>query len=914
MPLAPAVTVWQSTRPAAELLFLPLRMWDSHSVRAMSRQIDYNGQAVQRLVHAVQHQEDRRVVFLTGSGMSVPVIPSTSDLVEQMATRLGSVGSELLASVSSDPPAEQYQFLADEFGQRLGDVEFAKLIRESVLTACDHENVSSISEDAWKVPPQQSALARVVASLRPERAGPIFTTNFDPLTEVALRREHVSVTTISLPGSNGIRLDNIYGSIPVVHLHGFWERGAALSTAQQLTLSRPMVESMLTQQLANAVVIVMGYGGWRDVFIESLLSMAADGRLASLETEILWIAHGGPESVSRNPLLEEIVGTPALRFYFNVDAQRVLAEVANQLKPLQGEVGTHFFGWEPVPRRRAIDDLDVAQLIAFAQGAQPNWETAKHLPRLSNANSLYNSCSRVGGIDGRGDAVLAALGPTGEGKSLALRQAALQIHDVGDSSAAYFRLPSAGPITPDFIQSVRNANPLTFLFVDEADLVVSDILLSAQSAPDSGRIVWVLAMHSHYEHRLSGSVDRLGDQLDVLHFDSLSDADALDVASAWKNLSILPAEFDHYSAGEIASLVLESSHGATGRSLFGAVLHLWAGEGLFDRLADLMVRLEKVRLRGLSLADLLLSIAICQQAWDAEGDNDEGMSTDVLARICGIQSADVLQIVLTPLGREVGLARVGDLIFVRHPDIASAIVELATPEQRVRACFQTGKAGGVLREASRIQASYRAAYNLWQRLSGEEARAAARGATYGARSLLETRVSYMAACRRIGDPGASSRLADAIEAHGFPYSDRTYAERGFWVERALSQAVLERRELGVSMALYSLTDLGGMPMSLDQLRYGLVNVAKLARSIGSRSGLPGKALEGAALDLLKIVRGGEDSYVAVRKRVRPQGSVTALMYEFSTASRAFCRDIAPPGEWNFKRLQECVARHRTEGR
>jgi hypothetical protein len=138
---------------------------------------------------------------------------------------------------------------------------------------------------AWALPPGVEALGQLIASC-PETFGTaVFTTNFDPLVEVAIRRMGGQSHTTFLAEEG--RFSARHGDgCHVIHVHGLWSgEGFTAHTVAQLARPRPQLRRNLERFLENSDLVVLGYGGWRDVFSEVITSIVIDP--AQL-TEVLW--------------------------------------------------------------------------------------------------------------------------------------------------------------------------------------------------------------------------------------------------------------------------------------------------------------------------------------------------------------------------------------------------------------------------------------------------------------------------------------------------------------------------------------------------------------------------------------------------------------------------------------------------
>jgi hypothetical protein len=788
-------------------------------------------QAIDRLAYAVREESDRKIVFLTGSGISLPQVPSTEEMVAYFTGELGPSGAALAARVVGLSPTEQYQMASHELKQRRGDRGLAAAIRKGVLQALKSNTVDgvleagSIQAEDWNIPPAQRLLGELLSKIPPQQLGAIITTNFDSLTEVACGLHNVNAVSLAVPGSAAFPIEGVFGALPVVHLHGFWAKTATLSTAAQLQTERPQIERMISRLLDNSVLVVIGYGGWNDSFTRSLTQMVRDGRLSSLENEILWLQHGGPETVAAHPILKSIDGSAGVNTYFGVDASQFLAGVLDAIKPVRRQRRETFLGWATPPE---YDELNSGreELLNYVQGAQPGWGTAGRMPMLENTKTALEAVKEE--LEANNPRVMILAAPAGEGKSTAIRQLALRCGQDFPDAAILYRNPGAPRISPEWIGYLKAQHEISIIFVDDGDLVTEQIIRAREKTLNSadGKILWVIAMHSTYLHsapirRQLMSVDPL-----IVEFQGFKWEDSEALASVWLDSNILPAEHMERSKTDVAQMIEDAALSTQGRSLFGSILHLWNGEGLVDRVSDLLSKVGLLSISGVSFKHLLSAVAVTQYAWDLEGDLGEGLSLSALGEMAHITHHDVLRMVVDPLGREVGISQVGDRVYVRHPSIAEAIYDLL--EER-------GELAEVARDISRTGSTMRysgaytsfeckSAYRLARSLKGSAAIAASFGAIEGAGNRLEPRVTALATLRDNDSIEKASKYAQGLSQNLSVYADRLQVVRGFYVEWSVVESRLGHLERAIELAIRSISDQVDGFLPVDKLQYGLVNV------------------------------------------------------------------------------------------
>lgn len=257
-----------------------------------------------RLVEA--HRRRRRIVFLVGTGLTLPPaagqpgVPGAGEIVRRVVERLKASGAELPAGTGNPEPLG-YQEALELWRQYRGQRGLDELVLEAVLEACNGADPNETaaaregdfdacrrlerSSEAWALPPGVEAFGQLIAAC-PETFGKVvFTTNFDPLVEVAIRKAGGQSHTTFLAEDG--HFSTHYGDgCHVIHVHGFWAGDSRTAhTVAQLTRPRPQLRRDLERSLQRSDLVVLGYGGWKDVFSEVMTSIVID---PAQRTEVLW--------------------------------------------------------------------------------------------------------------------------------------------------------------------------------------------------------------------------------------------------------------------------------------------------------------------------------------------------------------------------------------------------------------------------------------------------------------------------------------------------------------------------------------------------------------------------------------------------------------------------------------------------
>lgn len=869
--------------------------------------------AVDRLSHEIKEDHERKIIFIIGSGLSYPSIPGTGEMIEYFLSELGKSGEKVRSRIEKLELSEQYREAAQEVRSRRGDSGLTRAVQSAVATGrCpgvdDSINKSTqFDHDEWKVTEAQLMVAEVYQQIPGPRRGPIFTTNFDPLTEAAFGMKGIATTSLAVPGSEAFPIDSILSGIPIIHLHGIWSNGATLSTGVQLNHDRPDVEEMIKSYMNKALVVVIGYGGWEDSFMRAIAKMLKSGHLSSLQTEMMWLSHGKEHEASYHPMLSRMRGEAGVTLYFNIDATDFLTQLNSTLSGKEFYDDLNYQGWS-APPNLSLSAPERDEVLRFVQGAQPDWRTAMSLPVLSNAQiAIQRIEEEVAKNDPR---MIILTGPTGEGKSATLKQIGLHFRDKYSSSLVLQREMGAPRISTDWVNEIKTRSDLSFVLVDEADLVIKQITESIRDSDSntSGKVIWVLIMHSAImrNNRVRSALG--GVEYVEYEFSEITSEDAFKLANSWIESEMLPDSFTGASAHEISEMIEDASDSNHGKSLFGSVLHLWEGEELVDRVNDMLDKISRLQISGVSYRHILCSIAVMQVAWDLDETDGKGISTVMLGELVRIRSVDVLQLVVEPIGREVGISRVGDRIYIRHPTIAVAIYNLLE---------DAGELPEIVSELSRIGAHLRfsdtsyvegavEAYRLCTRLEPNLALSASIGAIKGSPGRLEPRVTEIAMLRSAGKLAAAQNYAKNLVAHLDSFQDRSTKQRGLFVEWANVERAMGHLDDSIKLSLRAVSDeLDGFVWS-ETVAYALGNLCICLKPLLllNREGVRQLLIDGEVmLETLKKYDWSSGLYSRESQHV----SLLSLMSSFKDSAA-----MVTGSQFSFRKLQS-VLRGSIEG-
>jgi tetratricopeptide (TPR) repeat protein len=307
-----------------------------------------NDRLLSRLVDAKSSKNE--VVFLVGSGLTAPGrlpeekgVPTAQQVVERVrrvfvaSDDLTALDSELDAASASLRYQTAIQFLVDSRGPEALEELVRKIVLEARQAGMEEPDFDlrdlDVTDAGWSIREGVRSLGELFAKYPQIFPGPTLTTNFDPLIEIAIRKAGGRTFAESI--SNDGSLDTIHATAShrVVHLHGYWLAQQTLHTPLQLTRERPSLAGSLRSLLRQKYLVVLGYGGWEDVFTKVLVDVISEG--ASELKGVLWAFYSADEKEIResNAALLRKLDTGSLRisYYKGVDCNNLLPALATKL-------------------------------------------------------------------------------------------------------------------------------------------------------------------------------------------------------------------------------------------------------------------------------------------------------------------------------------------------------------------------------------------------------------------------------------------------------------------------------------------------------------------------------------------------------------------------------------------------------
>lgn len=294
---------------------------------------------------------------MLGSALSLPDrdttgVPGAKTMVEMVLSRLDAVQrielSQILLGANN-----QYAAAMQFFRDRRGQDALNRLVFDAVLEAriddsenwigpmgWDVENVLMRPEpeellNFWHVPTGLRAAGSIIAHFGKRLGETVLTTNFDPLIGVAIRKSGGHYFRVCMDDDGDIAA--MGGSVSrIVHLHGYWRNSDTFHTIPQMEALRPKLDDSLKRMLLFRTILVIGYGGWDDVFTRALAAIAAEPRCG---TKIVWCFHeSDPQQIQKR--YRSVLGSLSLAgderltvvagFDANVELPKILQELVTK--------------------------------------------------------------------------------------------------------------------------------------------------------------------------------------------------------------------------------------------------------------------------------------------------------------------------------------------------------------------------------------------------------------------------------------------------------------------------------------------------------------------------------------------------------------------------------------------------------
>jgi hypothetical protein len=152
----------------------------------------------------------------------------------------------------------------------------------------------------------------------------ILTTNFDLLTETALRQTGIEPVVVSTPGAIA-NMEPLHAQqCAVIHLHGDYKSPGVLNTQDELGTYDPAVDAKLDQVFREYGLVVVGWSADWDMALRTALERAPARRFATY-----WVEPGQPKEHARRLIATRDAAVAT------TTADEFLGQVADSVESLQ---------------------------------------------------------------------------------------------------------------------------------------------------------------------------------------------------------------------------------------------------------------------------------------------------------------------------------------------------------------------------------------------------------------------------------------------------------------------------------------------------------------------------------------------------------------------------------------------------
>jgi formylglycine-generating enzyme required for sulfatase activity len=345
-------------------------------------------------------QKSRGIAFVVGAALTAPVtrggpgVPGVEGVV-QLIRKVYEGSPEMQAKFDTALANSNntYQTAFSHLIDFRGVDEANAVIRSAVLharTDLDKLVLADVTPElcerfekdttGWHLTPAVAALGGIVASVSPSPV--VLTSNFDPLIEVSIRTAGVSPVSTALHGDGGLGATRAEG-VEVVHFHGHWVRTDTLHTPTQLLQPRPKLRASLKRLLDRRLTVVIGYGGWDDVFTQNLAQVVAGD---DHQIDLIWTFYGdGPDAIIQKNArllegLRDAIDRHRIQLCKGVDIHKFFPQLADRLGKQAVKPGPGSGGSPPSP-------LIPPPAAPSSSGSSSGGSLARHSTSSSTARS-----------------------------------------------------------------------------------------------------------------------------------------------------------------------------------------------------------------------------------------------------------------------------------------------------------------------------------------------------------------------------------------------------------------------------------------------------------------------------------------------------------------------------------------------
>lgn len=588
-------------------------------------------------------------------------------------------------------------------------------------------------------------------------------------------------------------------------------------------------------------------------------------------------------------------------------------------------------GWELLDAesfktyRREVSDDEAKR---FFDGADPDWgiATSPHLPRRKLVSLITQRLKEDRAR--KLPLVLLLIGPGGEGKSTALRQAAYEFSEENASVKVLWHHDDNQTIPHDFLCKLPNEASTWLVVSDQADLIAKQLQVSLSTTSHTPRsdVRFLLATRQS-DWRMAGGAMldwRKCAELQEIPMSGLDEQDARAIANAWIHFEGATNSGEIEDLGYAEHLAQRLLHATrqdatvSEGSLLGGALAVRHGSGLRAHVRLLIDRLSADE--STSAISLYRAFAYVAAMHSLRLDF---LSRTVLARALGCTVSALDKAVIYPLGREAA-AGGGMVVLTRHMRIAEAAVSILREDlgesiedllvELAHAVLKARSADGYVPELHRWN------YELPKALITSHTSAAIRVANVflGADPSNSRLAIFLAsAYRECGDPDAGLKLLEKFKGS---------VDRSFWYEFGTCAGANGDSPLNAWLAGWALADQDTIPPTQRNAAFSLTGLAiafgslyeqfgdvvfAQARVVVARLGLAIRTLEADSHhkleeQLTKAVSSGTTVATGLESQLDRLRLGLQAAWQLSDKKSDFDGRVAPPSTMKFEALAQLL--------
>lgn len=344
-------------------------------------------------------------------------------------------------------------------------------------------------------------------------------------------------------------------------------------------------------------------------------------------------------------------------------------------------------GWAVLPPSFFASLTPDSDLTKFFNGGEPYWEAVVNpkLARIQLTRTILDRTRRR--ITENKTGIELMIGPTGEGKSTAIRQAAA-ILALEDSRTVLWRQQGDAVLDESVVAAALALGTNTVLVSDNAQLILQPLnqLVMNGSVPREGLQILLASRDTDWirQRRALGfkldPKDSWTSKLPLVStkhpFGRVTEDDARKIVRSWRALEPDPPgairDLNDADAAELLSNASASADAENGALLGGLLRIRYTPEELRAHLMSLLESLSQDATESsVTLADVVFVLALVNVA------SVDSVPTEVMARFCGVDQPLFYRDVANRLGSEAVANYSEDVMRTRHPTVASTILEIA---------------------------------------------------------------------------------------------------------------------------------------------------------------------------------------------------------------------------------------------